>query len=246
MTIQFRDALSGSPLPAEVATLPELEGPGIDDPEPEGAQGIASTTGTRSPLRAATVASLMADAASGSQGAWAELVRRFGGMVAAVGRRYGLRAADVAELQQTTWLRLVENIHRIEQPERVGGWLATTARRESLQLLRRAAKYHAGADQMLTNIPDHRLPEPDARPIAAERDALLRTAWTRLQPRCQQLLTLLLADDPLGYKDLSKLLSMPVGSIGPTRGRCLEHLRRLVENEGITEADRTWRCRVAS
>ena len=177
MTFHIREALSGPPLQAEVAALPELEGPGIDDAELEGAQGLASTTGARSPLRAATVASLMQDAASGSQGAWAELVRRFGGMVAAVGRRYGLRAADVAELQQTTWLRLVENIHRIEQPERVGGWLATTARRESLQLLRRAAKYHSGADQMLTNIPDHRLPEPDA---AADRGRTRRPAAGRL------------------------------------------------------------------
>ena len=94
---------------------------------------------------------------------------RFGGMIAATGRRYRLTPSDVSELQQTTWLRLVENLHRIEQPERVGGWLATTARRESLQLLRRAGKYHSGADQMLANMPDKHLPDPDARPIAEER-----------------------------------------------------------------------------
>ena len=65
---------------------------------------------------------------------------RFSGMIAATGRRYRLSPADVCELQQTTWLRLVENLHRIEQPERIGGWLATTARRESLRLLQRAAR----------------------------------------------------------------------------------------------------------
>jgi RNA polymerase sigma factor (sigma-70 family) len=184
-------------------------------------------------LRSASVAGLVEKAREGDGGAWAELVARFGGMIAATGRRYRLPPADVAELQQTTWLRLVENLHRIEQPERVGGWLATTARRESLQLLRRAAKYRSGADQMLANMPDRHLPEPDARPIAEERETVLRAAWDQLKPRCQELLALLITDDPLGYKDLSKLLEMPVGSIGPTRARCLEHLRRLVEEEGM-------------
>jgi RNA polymerase sigma factor (sigma-70 family) len=182
----------------------------------------------------ACIATLVQKAKEGEQGAWEELVSRFSGMIAATGRRYRLSPADVAELQQTTWLRLVENLHRIEQPERVGGWLATTARRESLQLLKRAAKYHSGADQMLANLPDRHLPEPDARPIADEREVVLKAAWERLKPRCQRLLSLLISDEPLGYKDLSQLLEMPVGSIGPTRARCLEHLRRLVEQEGMT------------
>jgi RNA polymerase sigma factor (sigma-70 family) len=155
-------------------------------------------------------------------------------MIAATGRRYRLVPADIAELQQTTWLRLVANLHKIEQPERIGGWLATTARRESLQLLRQASKYHGGADEMLANMADAHSPEPDARPIAEERDAVLRAAWGRLKPRCQELLSLLVTDDPMGYKDLSQLLNMPVGSIGPTRARCLEHLRRLIAEEDMT------------
>ena len=185
-------------------------------------------------VQTASVAGLVQRAGVGDPRAWEELVSRFGGMIAATGRRYRLNAADVAELQQTTWLRLVENLHRIEQPERVGGWLATTARRESLHLLRRASKYHTGADQMLANMPDRNLPEPDARPIAEERDDVLRAAWDHLKPRCQELLSLLVADDPLGYRDLSQLLQMPVGSIGPTRGRCLEHLRRLVAEQDMS------------
>jgi len=201
-----------------------------------GHPGNGATAPAGTSLGAASVAALVERARDGESGAWEELVARFGGMIAATGRRYRLTPSDVAELQQTTWLRLVENLHRIEQPERVGGWLATTARRESLQLLRRAAKYHSGADQMLANMPDRHLPEPDARPIAEERETVIRAAWGRLKPRCQELLSLLMTDDPLGYKDLSKLLVMPVGSIGPTRARCLEHLRRLVEEEGMTGA----------
>jgi RNA polymerase sigma factor (sigma-70 family) len=197
--------------------------------------GLAGTgSRARSSRRSAPVATLVGQARDGDPAAWEELVARFGGMIAATGRRYRLSPPDVAELQQTTWLRLVENLHRIEQPERVGGWLATTARRESLQLLKRASKYRSGVDQMLANTPDRHLPEPDARPIAHERDVVLMAAWARLKPRCQELLARLMSDDPLGYKDLSALLQIPIGSIGPTRQRCLAHLRALVEDEGMT------------
>ena len=188
-----------------------------------------------SAVATASVATLVEEAAQGDQHAWRELVARFGGMIASVGRRYGLSSADIGELQQTTWLRLVENLHRIEQPERVGGWLATTASRQSLQLLKRASRYSLGADQMLANLPDDdRTPEIDAIPDGEERKALQR-ALVQLKPRCRELLGLLLSDDAVGYKELSGLLNMPIGSIGPTRARCLEHLRRLVAEEGITK-----------
>jgi RNA polymerase sigma factor (sigma-70 family) len=196
---------------------------------------VVVTSSTTQSLQSVSVATLVERAREADQGAWEELVARFGGMIAATGRRYRLTPSDVSELQQITWLRLVENLHRIEQPERLGGWLATTARRESLQLLRRAAKYRSGADQMLANMADQRLPDPDARPIAEERDVVIRAAWERLRPRCQALLSQLMKDDPMGYKDLSKLMNMPVGSIGPTRARCLEHLRSLVE-DGMSSA----------
>ena len=188
-------------------------------------------------IASASVAGLVGAASAGDQRAWHELVSRFNGMIAAVGRRHGLSPADVSELQQTTWLRLVENLDRIRQPERIGGWLATTARRESLLLLRRAARYTAGADQMLANMPSLDLPEPDAGPLAEEQVAAVRSAWTKLKPRCREMLSLLTKDDAMPYKDLARLLNIPVGSIGPTRGRCLEHLRRLVEEEGLTTVE---------
>jgi RNA polymerase sigma factor (sigma-70 family) len=206
------------------------------DPEVLETSSTLQTRQTLQTLQSASVATLVEKAREADPRAWEELVARFSGMIAATGRRYRLSPADVCELQQTTWLRLVENLHRIEQPERVGGWLATTARRESLALLRRAAKYRPGADQMLSNMPDKHLPEPDARPIAEERSVVVRTAWEQLRPRCQELLSLLIEEDPMGYKDLSKLLDMPVGSIGPTRSRCLEYLRRLVE-EAMSNSD---------
>jgi RNA polymerase sigma factor (sigma-70 family) len=195
-----------------------------------------AASATDSSLRRSGVADLVHKAKKGDASAWEELVARFGGMIAAMGWRYGLRPSDIAELQQTTWLRLVENIHRVEYPERVGGWLATTARRESLQILRRAGRYEPATAEALANVADDCLPEPDARVIAQDNSVVLRAAWERLHPRCQRLLSLLVSDDELGYKDLSALLNMPVGSIGPTRQRCLAHLRRLVEEAGISGA----------
>jgi RNA polymerase sigma factor (sigma-70 family) len=204
--------------------------------ETDNASVAVETSSTSQSVQSASVATLVQKAKEADPAAWEELVARFGGMIAATGRRYRLTPPDVSELQQTTWLRLVENLHRIEQPERLGGWLATTARRESLALLRRAAKYRPGADQMLANMADQHLPDPAARPIAEEREVIVRAAWGGLRPRCQALLSQLITDEPLGYKDISKLLNMPVGSIGPTRARCLEYFRRLVE-EGMPSPD---------
>jgi RNA polymerase sigma factor (sigma-70 family) len=189
----------------------------------------------RSEVATCSVATLVHAAGDGNQEAWAELVRRFGGMIASVGRRYGLSQADIGELQQTTWLRLVENIHRLKQPERVGGWLATTASRQSLQLAKRSSRYSSGADHVLANLPDPSQPfDLELSPDSAECRALQR-AWDQLKPRCRNLLSLLMAEEGVvGYKELSQLLDMPIGSIGPTRARCLDHLRHLLAEEGVT------------
>lgn len=200
----------------------------------DSATAVASDPEPALDVEQASVAGLVRAAASGQDWAWQQLVGRFGGLIASVGWRYGLSAADVSELQQTTWLRLVEHIGGIRQPERVGGWLATTARRESLQILRRAGRYTTGVDDFLSGLPSDDVVEPDAGPVLEEQSAALRAAWGRLKPRCQRLLSLLVADDVTAYRDLSTMLDMPIGSIGPTRARCLEHLRRLVEEEGVT------------
>ena len=220
---------------AGVLSKQQASGPGTTTEALTSRNWASLSVAGQSEIQNETVAALFNRVALGDQVAWRELVSRFGGMIASVGRRYGLSAADVAELQQTTWLRLVENIGRIEHPERVGGWLATTARRESLQLLRRASRYSLGMDHVMTNLPDGNTTQVDAGPLTEERDAALHAAWGKLKPRCRELLSLLFVDEPMGYKDLSTLLSMPVGSIGPTRARCLEHLRRLVGNEGLSE-----------
>lgn len=170
-------------------------------------------------------------AADGDPLAWAALTLRFGGMVMAVARSCRLNEADVAEVHQVTWLRMVENIDRIEKPERIGAWLATTAKRESLRIARSKSRI-AFDYEMLLDRPDADAKAPDDGPIDTESVETVRRAFAMLPPHCRRLLNVLAADGPPSYKEVSNILSMPIGSIGPTRGRCLEHLRRIMAELG--------------
>ncbi len=169
---------------------------------------------------------LVAAARAGSAAAWETIIERFDGLVKAIARRCRLSNADVAEVCQTTWLRLVENLDRIEQPDRLAAWLATTSRRESLRIATRRPvisltdALHLKASYEVAPIDAGLLKDEDARSI--------RMATERLSPRCQRLLGLLMGDHDLPYKTIAEQLRMPIGSIGPTRGRCLEHLRQIL------------------
>jgi RNA polymerase sigma factor (sigma-70 family) len=194
---------------------------------------ISTTTDVEAEVAAErTVAELVLDARDGDATAWAALMRRFDAMVHAVARGHRLCAADVSDVAQTTWLRLFEHLHRIDSPERVGAWLATTARRESLKVLRRSDR-EVTADGGLFSGSPAALPELDADVIRAESDATVRRAFACLPARAQTLLGLLIGDTDLSYKEVSAELNMPIGSIGPTRQRCLESLRQLIEAEDV-------------
>lgn len=168
-------------------------------------------------------------ASRGDETAWRALTERFNGSLMAIARSCRLSDADAGEVQQTTWLRLVENIGRIEQPHRIGSWLATTAFRECLRLVRLRSRTTFD-DELLDRLVDESLAPADARPLAEERAALVRRAFDELNPRCQRLLAFFSGEETISYKEISERLSMPIGSIGPTRGRCLEHLRRIMES----------------
>ena len=165
-------------------------------------------------------------ARAGGNAAWETLVERFGGLVAAIARRCRLNDADVAEVCQTTWLRLVENLDRIEQPERIGAWLATTSRRESLRIATRQTAVSA-SDAVYLMADEDAYPL-DTELLREEQARMVRMAAERLSPRCQRLLGVLMSDDDLPYKTIAEQLRMPIGSIGPTRGRCLDHLREIM------------------
>ena len=176
----------------------------------------------------------MKGAAGGDTRAWNQLVDQYAGMVWAVARSYRLSAADAADVSQTTWLRLVEHLDRIEQPERLGAWLATTARHEALRVARQASRQLPVGDDITIDLVAAEGASTDAALLADERAHALWGLVTRLPVRCRLILRLLTADPPLSYRDLGEALEMPVGSIGPTRARCLEHLRRIAGSAGIS------------
>jgi RNA polymerase sigma factor (sigma-70 family) len=168
------------------------------------------------------VASLVTAAQGGDDRAWRVLVARYVDLVWSVARSHDLGHCDAADVTQTTWMRLHEHLPVLQEPDRVAQWLMTTARREALRVRRerqrRAAEtgpavaHAAAADEDLTH-------------VGEERDRLLWQAFRQLSPSCQTLLRALSSEEPPSYADLSATLGMPVGSIGPTRARCLDRLR---------------------
>lgn len=171
---------------------------------------------------------LVRAAAEGDQRAWDALVARYQGLVWAVVRAHGLGGADAADVFQTTWLRLVEHLARLRDPASVGSWLATTARRECWRLRRRGTRERPTdvfADTMSSNDPP---PENDL--VRDEEHAALWRAFERISDRCRTLLRVLMADPPPSYEEVSAALDMPIGSIGPTRARCLGKLREVLSD----------------
>lgn len=179
-----------------------------------------------------TAGELVQLAADGDERAWHELVDRYTGLLWSIARSYGLPQADAADVVQTAWLRLVERLASIRDPERVGAWLATTVRRECLRALRRSSRVVLADDDEPLEVRDPG-PSLDSRLIMSERDAVLWQSVDRLAERCRQLLRILMNDPPPDYEEVSAALDMPIGSIGPTRRRCLEQLRRGVQAAGL-------------
>lgn len=165
---------------------------------------------------------------AGDAHAWAALTDRYTKLLWAVARSLRLDQADAEDAIQTTWLRLVENLDTLREPDHVGAWLATTVRRECLAVLRRRDRVRPGLDERLDEEPDVRTPGPEDALLRAERDAALWRAFRCLAPHCQRLLRILMTDPPPSYADVAAALDIPIGGIGPTRQRCLAHIRRLL------------------
>jgi RNA polymerase sigma factor (sigma-70 family) len=157
-------------------------------------------------------------------GAWETLVARFAGLIWATARGLGLDAADAADVSQTTWLRLAECLEDIRDLERIGGWLATTARNESLRMLR-LARRQIPVDPFLDVCSTVHADDIDKDLLGVERDERIRRAFESLPTACQALLRILMADPSPSYAEVSEILEIPIGTIGPRRSRCLNRLR---------------------
>ena len=196
-----------------------------------------------------SVIALVKRVCDGDHEAWNEIVERYSPLVWSICARYQLSRPDTDDVGQGVWLMLVENIGNLRQPAALPGWLATTTRNECLRVLRTARRYDPDglpADGLMPPDLDDRAVEDDL--IEAELNAALRAAFAELPEACHKLLSLLIQDPPPSYAEVSSALGMPIGSIGPTRARCLAQLRRspqlavfLTERAGAIEVKETGR-----
>jgi RNA polymerase sigma factor (sigma-70 family) len=172
------------------------------------------------------VVALVTRAAGGDQDAWHELVDRYAPLVYTICTRYRLSNHDIEDVGQNVWLLLVEQLGKLREPAALPGWLATTTARECLRVVTAANK----SEQLGTGLDDSVLfvdgTVIDEEILVAERNAALHAAFAELPSRCQQLLSMLISDPPHPYVEIHAKLSIPVGSIGPQRARCLDRLRR--------------------
>ncbi|HEX2805763.1 MAG TPA: sigma-70 family RNA polymerase sigma factor [Kineosporiaceae bacterium] len=177
----------------------------------------------------AEVAALVKAAAAGDRQAWGALVDRYVALLWAIALRHGLNESDAADVVQTTWLRLLESIDDIRDPARVGAWLATTAQRAALRCLAQSRRLVLSDDDAVFDGPDRLLAPVDEALLAREQGVAAREALDALPPTWRSLVELLTQDPPVSYEEICADLGLPIGSIGPTRGRCVRRLRTIVD-----------------
>jgi RNA polymerase sigma factor (sigma-70 family) len=168
---------------------------------------------------------LVAMAAGGDSSAWEALVARFGPYLLRVAGAHGLTRQQAEDAVQETWMRLLQNIERIREPQALGGWLKVTVRRESVRIHQRTRRERPTADDARDDLVASTTDEVHGRLDAADRRAAVTHALAALPARRRALMHALFADSAPSYDEIAAQLGMPVGSIGPIRGRCLAQLR---------------------
>jgi RNA polymerase sigma factor (sigma-70 family) len=175
----------------------------------------------------ALVIDLVTRARGGDKQAWDALVERYAPLIWSICRKHRLSRHDADDVGQSVWMRLVDHLDKIRDPGALAGWLATTTQRECWRLVRTACAPGAVARGLdVAIIPDERAGAVEQQLLAAERQAALREAFTCLPLEGQRLIAMLIADPPLTYAEVSVRLGIAVGSIGPTRSRYLDKMRR--------------------
>jgi RNA polymerase sigma factor (sigma-70 family) len=173
------------------------------------------------------VTDMVTRARNGDKQAWDALVKRYAPLIWSICRSHRLADVDAEDVGQGVWLQLVDQLDKVRDPAALPGWLATTTRRECIRVLRAVRGPHAAGYALdAETIPDDQAQMADQQVLMTERHAALREAFTHLPPCDQQLIALLIQDPPVPYAEISARLGIPVGSIGPIRGRCLDRLRR--------------------
>lgn len=174
----------------------------------------------------------------GDAAAWRSFVERYTRLVWSIVRQHRLPDADAEDVHQAVFTTAVTHLQRLRDAEQAAAWLATTTRRECWRVQRRqSARRMAGEDAAAGLAGDEPRPEEDR--ISIEERQIVREGLEELGGRCRELLEALFSSpgDP-SYPQISARLGMPVGSIGPTRARCLRRLSEILEGRGIHGADR--------
>lgn len=206
---------------------------------------VMSNTATGAP--ASPLADLVAAAARGDGQAWGVLYKRYTPLISTVCRRFRLAADDAEDVSQTVWLTLVQQLGRLREPSALPGWIVTTTRNEAMRVIT-AGRRMVPSDPMADNGFDRfdsidstgrttvtNGTELDQLFLADQRRALA-DGLARLRPEHRQLLLLLVADPRPSYQQISGRLGIPIGSIGPTRARCLRRLRDTGRIHALTAA----------
>ncbi|GAB3955017.1 sigma-70 family RNA polymerase sigma factor [Kribbella albertanoniae] len=179
------------------------------------------------------VVALVTKAVDGDKGAWDELVERYAPLIWGIGRRYRLTPADIDDVGQGVWLRLIEHLPSLREPAALPGWIATTTQRECFRLLRASSRVDPVDPAEQRDAVEPAVAEEEV--LRHEQRTIVRSAFGQLSQRCQLLLAMIMKDPPTAYDEISRQLAMPVGSIGPNRARCLERLRRTPALAGLAD-----------
>ena len=171
--------------------------------------------------------------------AWDSLVDRYKRLVYFVAMRAGLNQEDAADVFQTVFTILVENLHNLREPQGVAAWLITTTKRTSWNTLRRRRRESPDSDELAADLcaAEEWFSNEHWEESRWADQAVVREALERLGGRCKKLLGLLYYDrQQPSYEEISRRLEIPLGSIGPTRARCLQKMRQVLQAMGMSEA----------
>jgi RNA polymerase sigma factor (sigma-70 family) len=219
-----------SPPCCPTAGIPPDQIPEADRPQhPRG--GTAPGPARYASAAALSMGELLARAARRDPSAWEEIISRYNGLVWARVRSFRLQEADAIDAVQTTWLRLAENCGRVQHPDRLGGWLGTTAARESLAIVRHT-KQTAPVDGLADTLTDPAV-GPERTVLDAETAQAVRALITELPPRRRALMQAMFDQESRRYADISRDTGIPIGSLGPTRARALHQLRRILDGREL-------------
>ncbi len=189
-----------------------------------------ATVQATQPNRSVRIANLVSAARQGSENALGQIVTELSPLLWQVARAAGLSSGDAEDVLQTVWMRLVAHLDDIHDSMALTAWLVTTAKREAWRV-RAAERRQLPADQeMLAEVPDQGPGSEEQINLDDQRQALW-AAIGRLSARCQELLRIIAFAPRPDYAAVAGALGMPIGSIGPTRGRCLAKLRALLASD---------------